>query len=325
METNEILSSFGNISEDILRTERRQRTPLEEKEYEFHKMERYALTKELLMGTVTGVHTSGDKVVMEVSYNEVLIVQIPDSLYFEPNFIFGNTYERGTETEKRKRREISARHQLGAHVYFTVLSAIREENKTEGEDSFPYFILGNRREGMEIVRDKFFWHERRVTETKDPIEVEKGMLLDAHVLDVKEYNVLAEVCGVETRIGISDLGSGKVLENAQDEIHPGDTLKVLVKNIYKNEDHTVHLSVTTNTGKNPNAVLEIKKGGTYLGVVERYNREKEIYLLRLYNGVRAVISQKRVLGNVRLFRGDKVMMTVLSVYTEGVSGYGQKI
>lgn len=288
---------------------------------------------EYLMGEVYAVEPESDvfknHAVIDVLYNGVKVM-IPDTVYFEDDYDFGSTYDSLPERKKTARRAVAARFQTGAKVYFTVSAISREEiTLPNGEKHTVVFAVGDRKDAMRKVRDTYFLHRNRVSETRAPRNVEVGDLAKAHVLSVREDMALVECLGVETRVDAFNL-SNQIIENCQDFTKPGDTLKVRIKKLHVDLNDAdpskdrVYLTVSGRLNDATEALVTMKPRTYVAGIVSFYNRDKSLYTIMLKNGVTAVVRAEDVRGQIDLNPGDRVNVFIKAVLPTHVLGIAAK-
>lgn len=291
-------------------------------------------TGEYLMGEVFMVEPESDAfknhAVIDVLYNGVKVM-IPDTVYFEDTYDFGSTYATLSERKKTARRAVAARYQTGAKVYFVVSAVSREEvTLPSGEKRSVVIAVGDRKTAMAKVRDTYFFHRNRTSERRAPRNVAAGDLARAHVLAVREDVALVECLGVETRIDAFNLTDEKIIENCQDYTRPGDTLRVRIRKLHveAHDDNPkadrVYLTVSGRLNESTDALLTMRQRTYVAGTVEFYNRDKDLYTIKLKNGVTAVVRAADVRGEIDLNPGDRVNVFVTAILEKYVVGRAAK-
>ena len=322
----------GTISDDLLITKEKSDAEISNDLYTT--LKRYEHDGEILWGTVVGVELAAKDVVVIVVWNGIM-VKIPASSYFEPEFDFGKNFSRMRFNEdKLAKIARCAKYQLNAKVCFKV-AAVRKRLYKTGPfaGSYEIICIGNRRLAMETIRDIYFWHKnRKLSESQTPRSIKVGdIITNVNVLSVKEDNVLVECKGVETRLGAHNLLDSCVVDNCCDYVKPGDSITIRVKQIYLNEDEnglpgSVHLSVTGRLNEPKKNLSMIQIGADYLAIVDGYNREKGVYTMIIKGyGVPASVPESNVLGRIGLIRGDMVLVHVTNKFDGFISGSARKM
>lgn len=325
------IGSVGEKSEEILRSDSESKSQTD-KEYEiFKKLLVAKNTRQLLEGEVYGIEPNEKlgKVIIAVIWNGVKVM-IPDNVYFEDNFEFGERYRNATEEEKFKRRAIIAGYQNGARVCFVVKEVLRNVI-TGGEFDGEYNIVcvASRKEAMEIKRDIYFYHKERKHARENIREIAINDIAEANVIAVKQDNVLVECMGVETRIPAKE-ATDEYIENCKDVLQPGDKINVKIKKIHINGTSSVYLTVTGKLNMSSKLIDTMETHSSYIGFVEQVSRSakdksKIIYNVRLKNKVLACILAENVQGGVPLFIGDKVSVKVSKINDNFVYGSAMKL
>ena len=289
-------------------------------------------SKGIAWGEIVGVEPSNllHTFFVIVDYDGVRVA-IRDEDFYEDTFDFGSNYEALTdETDKLIRRTLTAKYYLGAVIPFTVteISVENYKNEQTGETVKLLTVLGNRKEAMAILRDIWFLHENTKNPNAMPRKVEKDMIAKAHVLTVRSDMVLVECLGVETRISARDL-SDDVIENCQDFVKAGDNIKVRIRGLHINDADSefsrVYLAVSGRIRQVPRAIYGMKEGATYLGTVDKFNRQKKIYNVVLRNHVNAIVQAQDVQGEIPLKHGDTISVKVIKIFDDYVRGLAIKM
>ena len=275
----------------------------------------------ILWGLVAGVDvdTSNNHAIITVIYNGVRVLML-DSGFFEPNWNFGEGYEQLSEKEKVERRLKGARLTIGAHVPFIVKGVEKQsviKGNLKGEKEV--VAVATRTEALAKLRDIYFLHK----ETKEPVDVYVNDQANANVIYVHENFVTVECLGVETRINAYSLNEDYV-ENCNDFVSVGDVIKVRIKKITIEGDRVI-LKASGRLNLGAKAIGSIKINGSYLGVVESYNKNKNIYTCKLKNGVNASVHRNSIMGHIELNVGDKVAVLVKAIEEDYVIGVALKI
>lgn len=316
----------GTASSDIQKKQGTIKTEAEEDDKNYRRLKKYLHDGEILWGTVYGVEDIDSHIVLCVLWNNIRVI-IPSEYYFEPEFVFCSDFENRSEEDKLIKMSLAANRQQGAEVCFQIIDVSREK-ETMGPFAGQYIItaIGNRTSAMAILRDIYFWHENRKHNLgRAPRSIKEGDIVDAKVISVRENTVLVEVAGVETRLGKKNLKPGDYPMNCHDYVKPGDILPVRIKNLFLNDDHTVHLGVTGRIYEANKLIETMKIGSCYLGTVESYNPRKRTYRIILHNGVPGFTHQTSVVGLIDLLPGDKVAFYLRNKYQTFVFGTVGKI
>ena len=246
---------------------------------------------------------------------------IPDKMYFLDSYQFSLDYKTLKPEEKVVVRQRFASYQIGAHVCFTI-TAIDRKPKESGE-GYIYGVIGNRIEALNILQDIYFKHKKY--NVGKPVDIQVGDLAEAHVLSVSSRYAVVETLGIETRIDAFNL-SNEYVDDCHEIVKPGDTLKVRIRKLHINEgNEPTYLTVSARLNKTPDAISGMKIGSTYLGVVNKFNKETSVYTVRLKNGVNASVFENNVMNHQKLFSGDSVIVLVTEIEKEYVKGSVMKI
>lgn len=323
---SKVIETVGKKSSELESLDNAVKTKEEEEYSLFKELLVHQKTRQILWGEVYGVEPNEalGKNVVAVLWNGIK-VSIPDTEYFEKNFDFGIRYKEADEKERANRRRITASYQCGARVCFLVKGVIKytiKDGEHKGEEEI--FCVGSRKEAMTLLRDVYFFHKERKNPLNAGSTVKVDDVCDAHVVAVKPDNVLVECLGVETRILWRDLAEGYV-ENCQDVVNVGDTIRVRIKKFYLNGNDNVYLAVTGKLNDVSKMISSMQIKATYIGVVESINKDKKIYNVRLKNGVLAAILQENVRGGIELFIGNWVAVKVSKINDTFVYGSAMKI
>ena len=316
----------GEISDELMR---RNEADLDDDEKEiitYRKLVTARRTGRVLWGTVVGTERSSalNQVLLSVMFNGVTVM-IPDSEFFEPNYKFGGDYDNLTNaTDRRAVRERHARYYLGATVPF-VLKGINRDQKDSGVTVIT--AVGSRKEAMKKIRDDWF-----ISGAKHHT-VQEGDIVEAHVVKVRPDMITVECLGVETRIYALFISSN-IVENCENFVKVGDKMNVRIHKIYINDikdkdgnvvDKDVYLNVTGRIYKVPAAIYSMSERSTYRGTVTMINRERKHCIVMLDNGVRAIVPDSQVEGNLHLTIGDHVEVRVMKIYDSSVFGRAVKL
>lgn len=328
-----MIAEVGTKSDEIEAEEALVKSDKERAEEVYRELLRAQRSGAYLMGEVFAIEPESDAfknhVVIDVLYNGVKVM-IPDIVYFEDSYDFGSTYDSDPERIKAARRVTNARFQTGAKVYFTVSAVSREEvPMPDGNTQTVIIAIGDRKNAMAKVRDTYFFHRNRASETRAPRAVSEGDYAKAHVIAVREDMVLVECLGVETRIDAFNL-SNQYVENCRDITRVGKTLDVRIRKLHvdKSDDDPkkdrVFLTVTCRLNDAAEALATTKVRTYVAGNVVSYNKEKGIYSIMLKNGVTAVVNAQDVRGQIDLNPGDPVNVFVTHVLNTHVIGLAAK-
>lgn len=321
----------GVLSSEIENEKSFELTP-QEKEIEIYKeIKEHERDNQVLWGQVYSVDRADRKscrFFISVLFKGTK-VSIPDHMYFESTFDFGRNYEnKMSEEEKMKLRMAMATYQLGAKICFCVEKAMRTKIlKGEFKDEYTTIVIGNRNKAMEVLRNIYFFHKGRTKSAKRaPRNVAIGDVINnAHVLAVKEDSVLIEACGIETRLDAYNLNK-EFVDNCKKFVSPGDTIPVRVRKLHINKD-SVYMSCSGRLDNISKMISTIKRGDVLIGVVDRYNKEKNTYTVILKNSVPASCQSYTVRQRIPLAIGDKVYVRVVEVVEDlgFVVGHATKI
>lgn len=322
----QLVDNVGTVSQEIEEEESRRKSEAEVENDTYNQLRTFARNKEIVWGTVYGCEDSErwpNHVIVTVLYNNVKVM-IPDIAYFEDSFNFGPTYDSASEEVKYARRQTTVRYQAGAKVCFIVKDVNREEIK-DGQFAGSYLVTasGSRKEAMALLRDIWFIHSNRSGATPGrPRQVNVGDIADARVLSVRQDMVLVECLGVETRIDTYNLNND-IVENCADFVKPGDTIPVRIRKLHVQGDH-VYLTVSGRLNDVSKAILTMRPNSYYIGHVDHYNKDKQMYTIMLKNGVSAAVRKDNVLGGLDLSNGDTVSVFVTRIMPTYVFGVANK-
>jgi len=286
---------------------------------------------EVLWGQVSSVDDApniANRFFVSVIYKGTKI-SIPDNLYFEPSFDFGNNYtNKMNDEQKMECRRLIATYQLGATVCFCV-DKVTKNKIDKGDYSGETYltVIANRNKAMAIVRNIYFYHQGRTKSAdKDPRTIDVGDIIkNANVISVKEDSIIVEAAGVETRIDAYNINN-EYVTNCKKYFRPGDTIDVRVKKLHINPD-SIYLTLSGRLNNSSKLVHTMRVGDVVLGVVDRYNPQKEKYTVVLKNGVTASCPAYSVKGRIPIVVGDRVMVYITNIYLDGgfVAGQASKI
>jgi len=322
---------IGKLSSEIEEERSFEKSKAEIESDTYKELKKYEKNGEVLWGQVYSVDRADEKskrFFISVIYKNTKI-SIPDQMYFEPSFDFGRNYEtKMSDEEKLNLRMAMAKYQLGAKICFCIEKTMRSKIiKGEYKGEYVTTVIGNRSKAMQIIRNIYFYHEGRTTsKDKEPRTVSVGDIINnAHVLAVKEDSVLIEACGVETRIDAYNLNK-EFVDNCKKFVSSGDTIPVRVRKLHINND-SVYLTCSGRLNNVSKMINTVKKGDVLIGVVDRYNKEKDTYTIVLKNGVPASCQSYTVRQRIPLAIGDKVYVQVIEVVEESgfVIGHATKI
>lgn len=327
------IAEVGTKSNEIEEAESLIKSDKERLDDEYRALVRARRNGEYLMGEVFGVEPESEAfknhAVVDVLYNGITIM-IPDMVYFEDTYNFGRSYDDLPERKKTAARAVAARFQAGAKVYFTVSAVERQDVVLpDGNHHTVIMAVGDRKDAMARVRDTYFFHRNRSSETRAPRVVSVGDIAKAHVIAVREDMALVECLGVETRIDAFNL-SNQPIENCRDYVHPGDTIDVRIRKLHVDRDDEnphndrVFLTVSGRLNDATEALMTMKPHCYVAGVVDFYNRDKDLYTIMLKNGVTAVVKAQDVRGQIDLNPGDRVNVFVTTILNTHVLGMAAK-
>lgn len=320
----QLVDNVGTVSREIEEENARKKSDAEIENETYNQLRTFMRNQEILWGEVVGCEDSDrwpNHAIVTIQYNDVKIM-IPDIAYFEDTFNFGAAYDSAPESVKLERRQRIIRNQFGAKVCFIVKDVTRVQ-ETDGEFAGSYVITASasRKEAMALRRDIWFIHSNRKASTAGkPRSVNIGDIADARVLSVRSDMALVECLGVETRLDAYNLNND-IVENCADFVSPGDTIPVRVRKLHVEGDH-VYLTVSGRLNDVSKAILTMRQNSYYLGYVDHFNKEKQMYTIMLKNGVSAAVRQQNVQGGLQLSNGDKVSVLVtriMPVYVVGIA------
>ena len=322
---------IGKLSSEIEIEKSFEKSTAEIEAETYKELKKYEKNGEVLWGQVYSIDRPDEKshrFFISIIYKNTKI-SIPDQMYFESTFDFGRNYEnKMSEEEKLKLRMAMATYQLGAKVCFCIEKTLRSKYiKGDSKGEYVTTVIGNRTKAMQIIRNIYFYHQGR-TKSKDkaPRSINIGDVINnAHVLAVREDSVLIEACGVETRLDAYNLNK-EFVDNCKKFVSAGDTIPVRVKKLHINEDN-VYLTCSGRLDNVSKMISTIKRGDVLIGVVDRYNKEKNTYTVILKNSVPASCQSYTVRQRIPLAIGDKVYVRVVEVVEDlgFVVGHATKI
>lgn len=323
-----IMDDIGTYSEDLMREDSVRKSQAEIDDENYRKMQTYCRNKEILWGTVYAVEETDawkNTIVIAVLYNGVKVL-IPDFEYFDKTYDFGANYKYADDEQKMRRRQVVAQYQLGARVCF-VLSAVSRHRIEHGQFADEYITdaVGSRKEALDILRDIYFFHEKRKRTNRAPRTVNVGDVQQARVLAVREDYALVECVGVESRIDAQNLTDTMILSNCHDYVKPGDVINVRIRRIYIDKNKNIYLALSGRLNDVNKEINLMRANNWYLGHVDKYNVEKGIYTIKLKNGVSAAVNKHDVEGGIELNIGDRVKVFVYTIKETHVSGKAMKL
>lgn len=323
---------FGVVSSDIVyQIEQDQK----EEDELYERLEQYRNDGTILWGTVSGIelNTEGNKVLVTVMWETTRIL-IPENVFFEKNWNFGEGYFSLPQEEKLARHIVAARSMLNANIPFVIKGVLKKtisDGQYEGEEEI--IAVGDKTEAMEKLRDIYFYH--RITES--PIDVSVNDQANANIIYVAEEFITVECLGVETRIDAFNLNE-VVVDNCRDYVKVGQVMRVRIKKIAYHEGE-VYLAVTGRLNKGSKKISSIKVDGSYLGIVTQYNRSKGVYTCKIYpdvklrngkivardDGVNVSVKESAVSMHRELNIGDTVHIKVKAIHGDFAVGLATKV
>ncbi len=289
----------------------------------YKKLVEYKESGQVIWGQVVGaeIEDRQNMVVMTVLWNGIRVL-IAERAYFMPTWNFGEGYDKLSSEEKLQRRIRAARETIRAIIPVKIKEVIKQKTVVknfEGEEEIVAF--GSRLEAMESLRDVYFLHKN----TDEPVNVNINDTAKAYIFFVNEDLAVVECLGVETRIDTYNLDEN-IVDNCMDFVKPGDVIRVRIKKININvTTGDVYLGVTGRLNLGSKAIGSIKKGGSYLGYVESYNKSKNIYTIKLKTKVNVSVHFKSVMAHVDLNVGDSVVVQVKAIKDTYVFGVAMKV
>ncbi len=325
---------IGTRDTQLEQEDRNEKSALETEEEHWREIIRFARTQEILYSRLIGVETDEDrkKVNLITSIYGIRVV-IPESQYFMPGFDFGASYAAMPESDRLKRRITMARYQMGARICFVIAGGLRgiqrtrlrEEDVLPGQSPYEYAVIGSRVQAMQLLQDIWFFHKNRKPDSgAEPRTVQPGDAAVANVLSVREDGVRVECLGVESFISAFELSGLRYVTNCQNEVKPGDTIRVRIKSLHVSHDpDSVYMSVSGrlyDSGYAGHALKKMRVSGWYIGVVRSYNGNSGFYTINLNNGASAAVRRDWVHGSMPLHPGDTVSVQVIRILNGHVLG-----
>ena len=229
------------------------------------------------------------------------------------NRILKNTVDAYLERRRERIKENMAHDMEGAIITFAITYAKRrklgEKEAAETGEEYIYTVVGSRIEGMRRAREYYFNPKSRNCVHENDTAV-------ANILYANARYVLVECCGVDGAITAYELAE-KPIDDPRSEFSPGDSLKVRIREIKKDEETgkiTLRLSRRLyELNKHAAAINSLETGDVVLGIVKTGLTKRGNYSVILTNGVGCVINQGQVNDNIPLVPNDRVRITVLSV------------
>ncbi len=328
------LRRIGTKDEELELEDRNEKSALEAEEEHWREIIRFARTQEILYSRLIGVEPDEDKKTVNLITSICGIrVVIPESEYFMPGFDFGASYSAMTESDRLRRRIVMARYQMGARICFVIAGGmngvqrtrLREEDVLPGQSPYEYAVIGSRVQAMNLLQDIWFFHRKRKNGAGSrPREVQAGDAAEANVLSVREDGVRVECLGVESFISAFELSGIRYVTNCQNEVKPGDRIKVRIKSLHVSRDpDSVYMSVSGrlyDSGLAGHVLKTMRVSGWYIGVVRSFNGNTGFYTISLNNGASAAVRRDWVQGNMPLHPGDTVSVQVIRILNEHVLG-----
>ena len=276
-----------------------------------------------LFGQVAAVEELNFSVNGESVLIYTVMVKGYECLILEEDFVMkvNNSFKRDGDTDinRYSKNKLTKARQLVKAIVPVIIKDIQEiemgTDAVSGSKIYRYLIGGSRVEGMNSLQDKYFFHKhhRRNAET-----VNQGDITKARVIGVSDNHLWVEAFGVETYIPSIETDI-KFVDNCKKYFHVGQEIKVKVKTINVN-DGKVYLSLSKrlyDLELSPfrDSLQRMKEGGAYLGVVEKM--KKDIYVVRLYNNVIAVVPFEHVKADIALRIGQTVNVICFRIRKDG--------
>lgn len=326
------ISEIGEDSEEIIRQNKSEKTPEEIENENWLRMNRDKRNLSVKRAFVTGIKPDKkNNTVYFVTKLYGMTVFIPDTEYFMPDFRFSNAYAEKSEKEKYLERLNLAQYQKGARIMFVITDLERKEIPAEllttyddWDSKWIYNIRGSRKRAMEICQYAKFYNPKR-DEKNNPLPKE-GDVVKANILSVRSDGCRVEALGVESFVSNFELTGTRWVENAQDEVRPGDWFWARIKTLHINKND-VYMSVSGrlyDTGKTSKNILLVEEGDFYNAVIRSFNPNSKKYTAIMDNGVLCAIDEKNVVHSVALEPGDIVSVKVIDVLKEYVIGIALK-
>lgn len=311
-----ISNRLGVASDSMLN---QQKVLSKEEEKKLEKFKKYQEQQEILWGTVVGANLNVNKTnaVVVVDFNGTRVL-IPDTVYFDTTFDFGQGYNRMSDEDKVKQRLKSARYNIASKCPF-LIGRVGKANALQGGEG-ELVIVGSRLAALQKMRDFYFIHKR----TDKGINVKEGAKAKADVVFVGEQNVTVVCLGVETRLDRYNLTDTMPINHCAEYCKVGDELTVRIKKIRVDRDKdSVYLKVSGRLNDSSQEVSKLTVGGSYMGFVDSHNKAKKLYTIILVNpqGVKVSVSESSVQGHLDLNKGDRVSVMIKEVKEEGYA-YG---
>lgn len=261
---------------------------------------------EILTGVVESIRRRAGGIGWVETTNRDFRVLIPFS---ELDLQIGGLDQLSDEDKwRRQYAEVSA--MMGATFYY-VITDIDKENR---------LIAGSCAAANKIRREKSL--NRKDIDGNYMVYV--GRQVTGNVLSVFEKFAYVDVYGFRTRIRNADI-SADYTENANDVLYPGQTVKLFVREIERDESGNVsRLYVSMRDDKREREMkakiaLTMKRGEQYLGRV--INLTNTVIYVRLNNGLTAMVYISNGIRGRRVPNiGETVSISVLSVEENRNSG-----
>ena len=313
-------------------------TQIEEEEKTYRFMRQCARNGEILVGTLVTVAADEKNLslraylLFEPSFTKEhygqVEVMIPEELFFGKNPDFGKRYSSKTPYEQFKVRKNRLLKYQNAKIHFCVLGVSRDKSddpRFAGQKITT--VIGDRNKAMGILRDMFFFHKNRKIEGQEPRSIEIGDTVEAFVVNALPQFVTVATCGVETKIYLNDLCLDPI-NSCLRYTHVGEVLpRCEVLDVKIRDDETVELRLTNNTTRPSKSILTLTEGSCSTGRVAWYNKDKQIYIIHLVNGVTALVKDtpNNVIPYQELAINDVVSVCITHLAENKVMGNATKI
>lgn len=216
------------------------------------------LPLEMVVTSVEPVSLNGQKGWGVAGFYGDWKIIIPLMQYFSPDML--NNIERFDVKALRQRANYNKR----AFVDFIPIAFFPEKNS----------VIASRTMAMEVKKLSTWFNSKNIVRGEVRDFIEEGSIVEARVVSSSMTYVNVEVFGVEVGIPAKDVTYLKTI-NLKDEYKPGDTVRVVIRDIEKDEDlKTVHFKASIKDAyRDPriDAYNCIVRNGSYLGTVTYLN------------------------------------------------------
>ena len=211
-------------------------------------------------------------------------IYIPCSEFYLDKYIKYYDYDQLTKEQLFDR----LRNYIGAVTYVCLTKAICSIKNNS------FTVFASRKLAMKIIERRFFRRGITIGKTGEKRTLHDNMIVrNCPVVRVYPYNIVVEICGVETSIPFEEL-NWRYIRKAEEKFSKGDFVDVYIEKIsVKNENYIIDAS-TKRTQPNP-TLKKLKhyaqrtgRMGDILATVVRVNLDRPCYFLWTEGGYNAI-------------------------------------